>query len=84
MTKNSAPDSEQPRREGSVPSTRKPQPTLTPDRKLAEEIAASMGMLPIMQDSRLERRQDRFEKNLTENRGDATELQDTQSEEPNQ
>lgn len=81
MKKNSAPDPEQPRREGSVPPRKKSQPTLTPERELAERIAASLGMFPIMQDTRLERRQDRFEKNLTENRGDATELQDTQSEE---
>lgn len=40
---------------------KKPQRQLSPERELAERVAASMGMLPVMSDARLERRQDRFE-----------------------
>lgn len=71
------------RDEAGAPIAEAPNLTRRQVRELAEKIAASMGMLPIMQDPRLERRQDRFEKNLTENRGDKAGAQEISPKEPN-
>lgn len=83
MKKTSKPDTDPLGDETVAPTAKKPNLTRRQTRELAERVAAAMGVLPVMQDARLESRQDRFERNLKENQDDTAELRDTNPEDPN-